>query len=80
MMPVHVGGRLADSGAKLHTPTTQDTLDHTLYGGAPPHATVLAHQGDQNLRRGKHHTYSDERQQTHTHGPHTRKYEPKQGG
>ena len=45
-----------------------------------PPSLRVAHQGDQNLRRGKHHTYSDERQQTHTHGPHTRKYEPKQGG
>ena len=48
---------------------------------APCHRPcAFVSRGDQNLRRGKHHTYSDERQQTHTHGPHTRKYEPKQGG
>jgi len=32
MMPVHVGGRLADSGT-VKNPTTQDTLGRPLYMG-----------------------------------------------
>lgn len=58
-----------------------DSIMEALRPKAPCHRPcAFVSRGDQNLRRGKHHTYSDERQQTHTHGPHTRKYEPKQGG